>query len=145
MKAVYHTEVHFELTLKTGETVKDYNKYYTTYYHYSYGELPETSVDEYNNSDTVFEDLRRILGYNTDYPSEKTIFTKRNFINDYNFNQRIYEDELLSFKITKKYIPHKNLSTKELHEKLTFKDYSQLVFDREQELKYELLFTKEEN
>ena len=145
MKAVYHTEVHFELTLKIGETVKDYKKYYTTYYRYNYGELPETSVDEYNNSDTVFGDLRRMLGYKTDCPSEKTIFTKRNFINNYNFNQRIYEDELLSFKIIKKYIPHKNLSTKELHEKLTFKDYSQLVFDREQELKYELLFNKEEN
>ena len=144
MKSVYHTEVYFKLTLKTGETVKDYNKYYTTYYRYNYGELPETSVDEYNNSDTVFDDLRRILGYNTDCPSEKTIFTKRNFINDYNFNQRIYEDELLSFKIIKKYIPHKNLGAKELREKLTFQDYSQLLFDREQELKYELLFNKED-
>lgn len=38
---------------------------------------------------------------------------------------------------------------RELHHtlvnKLTFKDYSQLIFDREQELKYELLFNKEEN
>lgn len=139
MKAVYHTEVHFELTLKTGETVKDYNNYYTTYYHYSYGELPETETVKYNNPDTVFEDLSKVLGYVQPFTRPKTWFKKRIYIDDCNFNRRIYKDELIAFKVIKKYIPHENMKILDLMNKLTFEDYSQLVFDRERELQNILL------
>lgn len=144
MKAVYHTEIHFLITLKSGQTIKNHNHHYLTYYHYKYGELPENQTIEYNNPETVFNDLRQALGYNLNYPTDKTLFTKRNYINDYEIGQRIYEDELLSFKVIHKYIPHTKLKTKELFDKLTFEDYTQLVFDREQELQYNLLFGKEE-
>jgi hypothetical protein len=143
MKTVYHTEIHFSLTLKTGETITDHQRHYITYYHYSYGELPETETVEYNNPDTVFEDLSKVLGYLQPFTGSKTFFKKRIYIDDYNFDKRIYKDELISFKVIKQYIPHENMKTLDLMNKLTFEDYSQFVFDRERELQNILLFKQE--
>lgn len=143
MKTIYQTEIYFSFILNHKGKQEEYYTHYTTYKTYNYGELPETETKEFNNPDTVFKDLLKILGYSNSYTGHKTLFRKRQYIDEYDFDRYIYKDELVSFKVITKYIPYKYLSVETLQKRLTFEDYSQLVFDREQELKYELLFNKE--
>ena len=102
---------------------------------YYYGEVPEDSEDIFDNKETVFEKLIEKLEFVPKYIIEKTLFKKREYINVYGFNGRIYKDKLVSFKISHTYTTIDNPRIEWLENDLGFKGYSELVFDREQELK----------
>ena len=73
-------------------------------------------------------------------PIRQTLFRKRLYIYDYtlgdsDFGQRIYKDEVKSFVVRYNYKIITNPSIKRLQSDLDFYTYSQLVFDREHELK----------
>ena len=102
---------------------------------YHYGEVPKDITDVFDDKEMVFEKLIEKLGYSSEYKGEKTLFKKREYINQYGFNGRIYKDKLVSFEISHTYTVIDNPRIKWLENDLGFKWYIELIFDREQELK----------
>ena len=102
---------------------------------YNYGEVPEDTKYVFDDKETVFEKLIEKLGYIPEYKGEKTLFKKREYINEYGFKGRIYKDKLISFEILYTYTVIDNPRIEWLKEDLGFKGYSELIFNREQELK----------
>ena len=103
---------------------------------YQYGEKPQNYFKLFNNEETVFEDLINILRYVGGVKVYKTFLRKRSYIDLFPFEEGIiYKDSLKEFKINYFYETVKNPIIKYLEEDLGFMGYSELVFDREQELK----------
>lgn len=131
MKAVYIHKIR--LHLKVNGIWKRAQKFYAGYT-YLYGEVPENTVDKFANKDAEFSELIKFCGY-TD--SCKTFWRKRIYIPV--ANKRIYKDELEDLEMEHIYTIVENPTIEKLERDLGFKGYSQLVFDREQELKKMLI------
>ena len=109
-------------------------------YVYLYGEVPENRVEEFKNKDTVFSELIKRSGYIEDFTGYKTFWRKRVYVNLFPLaNGIVYKDELEAFEIEHIYEVVENPIIEQLEKDLGFKGYSQLVFDREQELKNMLI------
>lgn len=107
---------------------------------YQYGEVPDNYEEKFNNPDTVFDELLKKLEYASEYPGEKTFLSKRLYVYDYSgFRQRIYKDELMSFTIKHIFEIVENPRIDYLKSDLGFNEYTELIFNREQELKSMLL------
>ena len=103
---------------------------------YKYGEVPEDYVEKYDNEETVFEDLVKRIGYIDDFKGEKTFWKKRVYLDLSPIGAGIvYKDSLKSVEIEHIYRVEDNPRIEWLEQDLGFKGYSELVFDREQELK----------
>ena len=113
MKSVYIKTTTIEITLTNGNTIvkDDYNPLGFMRYMYQYGEVPSDTATEYNDTDKILT------------------------LGDSDFGQRIYKDEVKSFVVRYNYKIITNPSIKRLQSDLDFYTYSQLVFDREHELK----------
>lgn len=127
MKAVYIHKIrlHFKVN-----GIWKYASNFFDGYTYLYGEVPENTVDKFANKDAEFSELVKFCGY-TD--GCKTFWRKRVYIPI--ANKRIYKDELEDLEMEHIYTIVKNPTIEKLERDLGFKGYSQLVFDREQELK----------
>lgn len=137
MKAVYIHKIY--LHLKTNGMWK-YADSIGGRYVYLYGEVPENRVEKYENKDTVFSELIKRNGYSDDFTGCKTFWRKMVYINLYPLASGIvYKDELEAFEIEHIYEIVENPIIEQLEKDLGFKEYSQLVFDREQELKNMLI------
>ena len=138
MKSVYIKTTTIEITLTNGNTIvkDDYNPLGFMRYMYQYGEVPSDTATEYNDTDKILDNL----GFVMSLPIRQTLFRKRLYIydstlGDSDFGQRIYKDEVKSFVVRYNYKIITNPSIKRLQSDLDFYTYSQLVFDREHELK----------
>ena len=131
MKAVYTHLRTWTIRLKDKRTLS-YSTYSVNGKYYHYGEIPDNHIEDFISQETVFDDLIRTLYA---YGSDRTIFKKREYLNIVQFNERIYKDELLSFDIQHKFEIVDNPKIDLLERDLGFRGYSELVFDREQELR----------
>ena len=137
MKAVYIHKIY--LHLKTNGMWK-YADSIDGRYVYLYGEVPENRVEEFKNKDTVFSELIKRSGYIEDFTGHKTFWRKRFYVDLFPLaNGIVYKDELEAFEIEHIYEVVENPIIEQLEKDLGFKGYSQLVFDREQELKNMLI------
>lgn len=134
MKAVYIHKVYIHLKING---IWKYAPEAAGRYIYLYGEVPENKVDKFTNKDTVFSEFTKIEGYAHVFTTHKIFGKKRSYIPI--TNGRIYEDELEEFEIQHIYEIVENPTIELLEKDLGFKGYSQLVFDREQELKNMLI------
>lgn len=133
MKAVYRKIITYHVYLKDGTILSD-----DQYYCWTYGELPQKYTTTYGNAKTIFKDLLSEIGYFEDYDGMKTLFKKRRYITR-GFGKRVYEDEMDYFEVKHRFATYSNMPTEWLQKNLKFKEYSELIFDREQELKAMLL------
>ena len=79
-------------------------------------------------------------GYIEDFIGYKTLWRKRFYVDLFPLaNGIVYKDELEAFEIKHIYEVVENPIIEQLEKDLGFKGYSQLVFDREQELKNMLI------
>lgn len=138
MKAVYREDVFYYVHLKDGTILTDSKYDGWTFRRWTYGEVPKDYVKTYTDKECIFDDLLKEIGYVDDWDGLKTFFSKRRFIRR-DFEKRVYEDEIDYFEVKYKYTIYKNPSTNWLQKNLGFTEYSELVFDREQELKAVLL------
>ena len=137
MKAVYIHKIYFHLQINGIWKYVDING---DRYLYLYGDVPENKVEEFKNKDTVFSELIKRSGYIDDFTGYKTFWRKRFYIDLLPFaSERVYKDELEAFEIEHIYEIVENPIIEQLEKDLGFKGYSQLVFDREQELKNMLI------
>ena len=149
MKTVYKATNHIiTIYFKDGTSIsKDFADSFHGRFKYQYGELPKNEFEEYTGTeDEVWAALLKRSNYTDKYKGDVTIFKKRRYLPDVNIdliwiNKRIYKDELLKFTIEIKYKDYSNNlpSIETLEKDLGFKDYSEFVFMREQELKSMLL------
>lgn len=137
MRAVYIHKVY--LHLKTNGLWK-YVDDNVGRYVYLYGEVPENKVEKFENKNTVFSDLIKKIGYNENFQGNKTFWKKRIYILLFPLAREIvYKDELEAFELEHIYEVVENPDIELLKKDLGFKGYSQLIFDREQELKSMLI------
>ena len=136
MKAVYIKTTTIEITLTNGQTIfkNDYKPSDFTRSLYQYGEVPNEKIIEFDNSYEPLDNLALLMLK----PIYQTLFKKRSYIYDYDNEDRlyrIYEDTIKSFVVKNNYKIITNPSINRLQSDLDFYTYSQLVFDRERELK----------
>lgn len=135
LKAVYIKKKELNLNIN-GEWIYAKETEGIRRYIYHYGEVPENYVEKYYNEETVFRDLANKVGYQDDFEGYKTLFDKKLRLDLFPLKQGIvYKDALKAFEVEHIYEIVENPEIKWLEEDLGFKGYSELVFDREQELK----------
>lgn len=137
MKAVYIHKIKTKLNIN-GEwkTVDNIGGRYK----YQYGEVPENYTEKYDNKETVFDELKRRLGYVDGSDELKTFWKKRVYLDLFPLGKGIvYKDSLKVVEIHHIYEVVDNPIIEYLEKDLGFKGYSELVFDREQELKNMML------
>lgn len=149
MKTIYRKTNHIlSIYFKDGTKIsKDFADSLYNRFKYRYGNLPNDVYEEYTGTeDEVWDALLKRSRYTDEYKGNVTIFKKRRYLPEVNIdliwiNKRIYKDELLKFTIESRYKDYSNNlpSIKTLEEDLGFKDYSEFVFMREQELKSMLI------
>ena len=102
---------------------------------YYYDEIPSNKFEEYSGED-VWEKFLKAAHYESGFKGHKTRFKKRIYADGYPIiNEYIFKDELLKFTIETIYEIVENPSIKDLQDDLGFMGYSELVFNREQELR----------
>ena len=137
MKAVYIHKIFLYLKINGIWKYADTNG---GQYIYLYGEVPENTIEKFTNKNTVFSELVKQSGYIDDFTGHKTFWRKRFYIDLFPLASGIvYKDELEAFEVEHIYEIVENPIIQKLEEDLGFKGYSQLVFDREQELKNMLI------
>lgn len=136
MKAVYIHKTNVRLNIN-GEWVKVENVMgIGSRYIYLYGEVPQNYIEKYDNEETVFEDLAKRIGYVKGFNGYKTFWKKRIYLDLFPMCRGIvYKDSLKAVEIEHVYKIEDNPRIEWLEQDLGFKGYSELVFDREQELK----------
>lgn len=134
MKAVYIHRTYMHLKING---IWKYARSFGVRHVYFYGEVPENKVDKFTNKDTVFSEFVKAGSYAHSFTVYKTFWRKRFYIQL--ANERVYKDELEEFEIQHVYEIVENPIIEKLERDLGFKGYSQLVFDREQELKNKLI------
>lgn len=134
MKQLYKIQSQkYIILLNSGETIVG-EPYSFGVYKHKYGEEPSDKTEIFDTWEEMLQKFNYVC-----LTGNKTLFTKRFYIEDENFNfKRIYKDKFKSLIIKTKYqtIPiekYPPIST--LERDLGFVGYSQLVFDREKELK----------
>lgn len=135
MKAVYTHEIIVKLNINgkwiEAEKVGIYSRC-----RYIYGEVPQNYVEKYDNEKTVFEDLAKRIGYSDEFKGRKTLLKRRIYLELFPIGEGIvYKDSLKAVEIEHIYKVEDNPRIEWLEKDLGFKGYSELVFDREQELK----------
>ena len=140
MKAVYIHKTNVRLNIN-GEWVKVENVMgIGSRYIYLYGEVPQNYIEKYDNEETVFEDLAKRIGYVKEFNGYKTFWKKRIYLDLFPMCRGIvYKDSLKAVEIEHIYKIEDNPRIEWLEKDLGFKGYSELVFDREQELKSMML------
>ena len=126
MKAVFKAKNKYIFHLKDGTIVE--SKYQFGRSLYQYDEVPQDKTIIYKTWEEVCENTLY-------YCCDTTLFTKRKYLNYNNLTRKVYEDEFdyLEVKITYEVVDNPDIFL--LQKDLGFKGYSELVFDREQELK----------
>lgn len=145
MKKVYQQKTKIKLNLVNRDTLQ-----YEDVSNLRYGEVPKNKQYVRNFDSTEFESeyFKELYSEFCNFRYErfqmwKTLFKKRLYIEDLFYHERrIYKDRIVSCEYEKTYEIVSNATTKQLKEDLTFNEYSELVFDREQELK-KLIIEKE--
>ena len=131
MKTIYINDLYYQITLKDNTSIRSYSCGTPMY---QYGELPEVNKKEYSGED-VFYDLANKLHDNI----LKNLITGREYIYNYIFDRKIYKDEVKSFEEINCYKKVDKPKISKLQNDLGFYKYSELVFDREMELKNMLI------
>lgn len=135
MKAVYISKTIWNINLKDGRVLTYDSDHDRGRYVYKYGDVPNDYIEVFNK-ETVWTDLLWKLRFEKDYHGSMTRFSKRVYIDDWDILcERIYKDELSAFEIQHIFKVVENPQIEYLEKDLGFKGYSELVFDREQELK----------
>lgn len=144
MRTVYTHDVEWRIYLLDGSVIKK-NPFRNSYSRlvYKYGEKPENKIEEHcvkklDNKDEqsrVFEELIRTMQFETEYHGHHTLFKKRLFLESGWFGKKIFMDQLIGWEIRDIYQTVENPDLFLLQRDLRFKEYSQLIFDREQELR----------
>ena len=138
MKTIYIHNVIVKLNIN-GEWV-DVTRGISGRSCYQYGEIPENYIEKYDNEETVFKDLAKRVGYTDNFEGNKTFWRKRLYLELFPIgNGIVYKDSLKAVKIEHIYKVIDNPRIEWLEQDLGFKGYSELIFDREQELKEMLL------
>ena len=88
IKAVYICETIVTVNLTDGVMRK---RYCGTRDRYYYGEVPKDVINVFDDKETVFEKFIEKLGYNPEYKGERTLFKKREYINEYGYGGAPYE------------------------------------------------------
>ena len=139
MKAVYIHKIITKLNIN-GEWETVDNKFIGGRYIYKYGEIPENYTEKFDNEKTVFYDFAKRIGYTDDFKGSKTFWKKRVYLDLFPLGKGIvYKDSLKAVEIHHIYEVVDNPIIEYLEKDLGFKGYSELVFDREQELKNMML------
>ena len=132
MKGVYTKYIELKVLLKNGREYHFSSDNMFGRSGYLYGEVPECkeiklTLSEYMNKDNRIFHVK----------SGRTLFKRRTYevFHSYPNDVRIYSDEIDSIVINNGYKLIENPRIEWLEKDLGFKGYSELVFDREQELK----------
>lgn len=114
---------------------------------YFYGEVPQDNYEYYDKNNTIelFDVLLRTTNYF--FSINQTLIGKRIYVSNDDWfapwclegAERLYKDELISFYVVDEYDIVEKPSNQKLKKDLNFYDYTQLIFDREQQLKEMLL------
>lgn len=137
MKKVYIHKTIIKLNINgEWETVNNTDGRYM----YKYGEVPENYTEKFDNEETVFYELAKKTGYMDNFKGSKTFWKKRVYLDLFPLKPGIvYKDSLKAVEIHHIYEIVDNPIIEFLKKDLGFKGYSELVFDREQELKSMML------
>lgn len=127
MKTIYINDFYYMLTFNDNTCIRSF---FNGRPIYQYGELPEIKRKEYNDKNAFYE-LANLL--NT--PIHRKFLTGREYINDCCFNKIIFKDDLKSFEAINDYKIIEKPNISHLENDLGFYKYSELVFDREMELR----------
>ena len=139
MKSVYIHKIITKLNIN-GEWKNVDDKFIGGRYIYKYGEMPKNYTEKFDNEETVFYDFAKRIGYTDDFKGSKTFWKKRVFLDLFPLGKGIvYKDSLKAVEIHHIYEVVDNPTIEYLEKDLGFKGYSELVFDREQELKNMML------
>ena len=130
MKVVFKEERKYIFHLKDGATVK--SKYEFGRSLYQYDEVPQDKT-------IIYKTWKEVLTNTLYYWSDTTLFSRRKYLHYENLTGKVYEDEFDYLEIKISYKIEDNPNIKTLQEDLGFIGYSELVFDREQELKRMML------
>lgn len=144
MRTVYTHDVEWRIYLTNGKIIKA-NPYRGNHYRpaYNYGEQPGNNIEEHcvkksddkNEQARIFEELILTMGFEKGYHGHQSLFRKRRFLESCWFGKKIFMDELIGWEIRNTYQIVENPSMSFLQKDLLFKEYSQLIFDQEQELR----------
>lgn len=132
MKQLYLYQKMIAVTRKDGVVVKIIgNKS-----NWHYGELPIDKVEVNKDIDNPFEKLCDIMGVK---PSRSFLWSKKylsdtTILWDWSIDGYVDEENILSFMVVTKYYIG-DPSIKILQKELSFMEYTQLLFDREKDLK----------
>ena len=139
MKSVYIHKIITKLNIN-GEWKNVDDKFIGGRYIYKYGEVPQNYIEKYDNEETVFGELAKKTGCIDDFRGSKTFWKKRVYLDLFPIGKGIvYKDSLKAVEIHHIYEVVDNPTIEYLEKDLGFKGYSELVFDREQELKNMML------
>lgn len=142
MKAVYTKSIEIIFYLKNGVEKKTGSDYVNGRYCYNYEEVPSDNGDIVDIYGELTEEAEKKLnhfscihGVYTSRFSKRKYFVVETFMDD----EKVYIDEIEFVTIKEKHKIIDNPKIEWLEKDLGFKGYSELVFDREQELKAMLL------
>ena len=101
-----------------------------------YGDIPENKIQKYENSNTMFDDLCNVMNVKPSISpfSKKKYFNQETFFWTWSVDGTVKQDTIHSFVVYTNYNTG-NPSIKALQKELTFIEYTELLFDREQDLK----------
>lgn len=145
LKTIYIHKIYLRLKIKgKWETIEDIGSKGGRYI-YFYGDVPSDETERFRDKNTVFSDLITKMvcydgRYGDTFKGNRTFLRKRLYISIPPVwgaweNEIIYKDKLEAFDIEHIYEVIKNPNIEDLKEDLGFFGYSQLVFDREKDLK----------
>jgi len=122
--------------LKNGKKIISNSDERNGRYVYLYNYKPNNNIEEIKR----FKELLVKMGYIEEFNGYTTKFSKRKYIDDYHyFKIRLYEDEFDYITIQHIYKTIEKPDIKQLIKDLDFYKYSELVFDRERELREMLI------
>lgn len=144
MRTVYTHNRQWRIYFKDGSVIKasllrdSHNRLA-----YSYGEKPVNRIEEHcvktvddkNEQARIFEELIQKMGFEKGYHGHKSWFKKRPYLENIWFGKKIFRDEIIGWEIWDTYQTVENPEMCFLQKDLSFNEYSQLIFDREQELR----------
>jgi len=128
MKTLYIEKNYIEIHTKEDKI------FYTRSTNLHYGKMPLDTFSTYETD--AYSQMRRFLYYSDEGSGEKEFFSKRRYTNDFRVG-KIYEDELKKVIVGTEY-KKKDLETysiEKLKEDLNFMEFTDLIFDREHQLK----------
>ena len=103
---------------------------------WNYGDIPEDKIQKYENSNTIFDDLCNVMNVNPSISlfSKKKYFNQETFFWTWSVDGTVKQDTIQSFVVYTNYNTG-NPPIKALQKELTFMEYTELLFDREHDLK----------